>query len=81
MIRRSLFSAFLIVFTLASGFVAGRMSAAQPHMTAALQHLRQAKSSLERATPDKGGHRAKAMDLTIAAIAEVEQGIAFDRRH
>ena len=30
---------------------------------------------------DKGGHRAKAVQYVNAAIAEVDRGIAFDRRH
>ena len=40
-----------------------------------------AKSELQRATADKGGHRVKAIGLVNSAIAEVNAGIAFDRRH
>ena len=50
-------------------------------MHAALTHLRSAKAELEAATPDKGGHRAKAIALCNDTIAEVERGIVFDRRH
>ncbi len=39
----------------------------QPHVRAALEHLRAARESLERADPDKGGHRVKAIDLAHAA--------------
>ncbi len=53
----------------------------QPHMRAALGHLRAAKRSLEEATADKGGHRVKAMELVDAAIRQVEEGIAYDNRH
>lgn len=53
----------------------------QPKMRAALDSLRDAKRSLEQATPDKGGHRAKAIELTKAAIEQVEAGIKFDNRH
>jgi uncharacterized membrane protein YgcG len=53
----------------------------QPHMHAALEHLRAAKQSLERADPDKGGHRVKAMELVDAAIRHVEQGIEFANNH
>ena len=48
----------------------------QPHMRAALDHLRNAKTKLEKATADKGGHRAKAIDLINQAIAEANLGIA-----
>jgi hypothetical protein len=48
----------------------------QPHMRAALNFLQNAKNSLERATNDKGGHRAKALDLVNHAIDEVNAGIA-----
>ena len=62
--------------------IPGKGSAAdQPHMQAALDHLRAAKNELEKATTDKGGHRAKALTLTRDAIVQVEEGIKFDRRH
>jgi hypothetical protein len=47
----------------------------QPHMQAALDHLRQAKSNLERATADKGGYRVKAIDEVNQAIDETKKGI------
>ena len=47
----------------------------QPHMTAALAALESAKNNLERATSDKGGHRAKALDSVKDAISEVKKGI------
>jgi type II secretory pathway component PulM len=50
----------------------------QPHMRAALVNLRSAKAQLEKAEPDKGGHRMKAMDLTQQAIDEVQKGIDAD---
>lgn len=53
----------------------------QPHMQAARSHLQTAKAALQRATPDKGGHRVNAIRLVNSAIAEVNAGIAFDRRH
>jgi uncharacterized iron-regulated protein len=48
----------------------------QPHMQAALAHLTDARNDLVNATADKGGHRAKALDLVNKAIAEVNLGIA-----
>ena len=53
----------------------------QPHMKAALDDLKQARSFLNKATPDKGGHRAKAIDLTVNAMTAVKQGIEWDRTH
>ena len=53
----------------------------QPNMRAALDSLRSGLASLERATPDKGGHRVKAISLTKQAIEQVEAGIKFDNRH
>ena len=51
----------------------------QPNMQAAKNHLQDALNNLQRATADKGGHRARAIDLTREAIAEVNKGIGFDR--
>ncbi len=53
----------------------------QPHMKAALVNLEQALGALNRATADKGGHRAKAIELTTAAIAETRKGMAFDNKN
>ncbi len=47
----------------------------QPHMQAALDHLRQAKTNLERASSDKGGYRKKAIDEVNDAIDETKKGI------
>ncbi len=51
----------------------------QPHMQAALAHLREARASLQRAIPNKGGHRERAIDLVNRAIAEVEAGERYAR--
>jgi hypothetical protein len=56
-------------------------AADQPHMQAALDSLRTAQRELHEATSDKGGHRVKAERLVSDAIAEVEKGINFDRKH
>lgn len=47
----------------------------QPHMEAALDKLREARSNLERATSDKGGYRKKAIDEVNNAIDETKKGI------
>jgi hypothetical protein len=49
----------------------------QPHMQAALNYLTTAKSNLDSATADKGGHRKKAIEYVEAAIDEVQKGISF----
>jgi len=79
--RSRIVVALLLCAVLVSGFLMGRASADQPHMQAALDHLRAAKGELEKAEADKGGHRAKAIALVNDAIAQVEKGINFDRRH
>jgi hypothetical protein len=35
----------------------------------------------EKATPNKGGHRQKAIDLTKQAESQVEQGIQYYDQH
>ena len=47
----------------------------QPHMQRALELLRDAKSNLEAATSDKGGHRVRAIGFVNTAIDEVRKGI------
>ena len=51
----------------------------QPHMDAALNFLRAARSDLDQANPDKGGHRANAIKLVDQAIDEVKAGIDAGR--
>jgi hypothetical protein len=80
MIRRSLLPFVLLTLVLMGGFVAGRASAAQPHMNAALDHLKLARRELNAALADKGGHREKAIALVKDAITEVEAGIEVGRR-
>ena len=48
----------------------------QPHMQRALDHLQAARSELESAARDKGGHRVNAVRLVNEAIDEVNRGIA-----
>ncbi|HEV3134206.1 MAG TPA: hypothetical protein VG348_05775 [Acidimicrobiia bacterium] len=78
--RRVLCVLALSVLLLA-GLVAGRASADQPHMVAAREHLRLAKAELDAAVPDKGGHRVRAIERVIEAIAEVDRGIEYERTH
>lgn len=78
------FSTFVLAGALsvmAIGQFMPEAGAEQPHMKAALELLEKAQNQLEKATADKGGHRQKAMDHVKAAMAEVKQGIAFDKSH
>ena len=53
--------------------------AGQPNMDAALGHLRAARAALVRATPNKAGHRERAIELVDRAIVQVEEGKAAAR--
>lgn len=55
--------------------------AAQKYMESAISKLEDAKSDLDKASRDKGGHRAKAVKLIDEAISEVRKGIEYDRTH
>jgi hypothetical protein len=49
----------------------------QPNMRNALASLEDARRYLQNAAQNKGGHRARALDLTSQAIGEVRAGIRF----
>ncbi|MEW6767073.1 MAG: hypothetical protein AB1342_03485 [Pseudomonadota bacterium] len=71
-----------IRLALLSGVIATSMGigyaiGAQPHMGEALAFLQSARGELQAATPNKGGHRERALALIDNAIAEVRAGIAF----
>jgi len=53
----------------------------QPRMQAARADLQSARAQLRNASTDKGGHRKRALEQVDAALAEVNAGINFDRRH
>lgn len=57
----------------------GQMARHEPHMSAAYGHLEQAKAELERAAPNKGGHRERAMELVDQAMQEVMRGEDYDQ--
>lgn len=73
--------ASLFAVSLGTNLVTPASAEVQPKMRDALESLRSAKASLEEAARDKGGHRAKALELTKAAIQQVEAGMQFDNRH
>lgn len=59
-----------------ASFGIGYAIAAQPHMHNALDLLQSARSQLNQATWNKGGHRARAIELVDRAIVQVRAGIA-----
>ena len=63
----------IIATSMGVGYAVG----AQPHMAESLAFLQSARGELQAATPNKGGHRERAMALIDNAIAEVRAGIAF----
>lgn len=78
--RRSTVIAVAVAFVL-GGFTQRAFAEKQPKMEEALVHLRYALAALKEASHDKGGHRAKAVELTTQAIDEVNKGIHFDDKH
>jgi hypothetical protein len=78
-IKRMKFTHLLAAAALAAS--SASCFADQPNMQAALAALQQARDSLQNATADKGGHRARAIKTVNQAIAEVKAGIEYDRTH
>lgn len=76
MSRRLVLGSFLTLLAFAAVSYAQ-----QPHMNAARTDLQQARAQLNAATHNKGGHRMKAIGYINSAIAEVNAGARFDRRH
>ena len=53
----------------------------EPHMAAALEHLRQAEEELEKTSNNHGPARDQAMALTKQAQNKVAEGIAYYDQH
>jgi hypothetical protein len=53
----------------------------QGNMERAVSALYAALGSLRESTPNKGGHRERAMELVSQAISEVQAGIEFADEH
>lgn len=53
----------------------------QPNMQEAKVHLQAAVNNLQKASPDKGGHRTKALSQARQALNETQKGIEYDRRN
>jgi len=74
-LRRKFWVVLVIIGMIFLGFGVGQAMAKQPNMNAALVSLNSAKSSLEKASADKAGHRARAITKVKEAIIEVKAGI------
>jgi hypothetical protein len=74
-------TSFALASALAVSFIPAVGADPQPKMRDALDHLQNAERTLQNAAHDKGGHRAKALELTQAAIGQVKAGIKFDNRN
>jgi hypothetical protein len=61
----------------ATALMSESVAAAEPNMENALRSLEAAHDWLQRATPNKGGHRERALRLVEQAINEVRAGMAF----
>ncbi len=79
--RRIFFSIAFFLLIFAVGFIGGCATGGQPTMQAALDQLQQARSELEAANSDKGGHRVAAISLVDQAIDQVREGIRFANEH
>ncbi len=53
----------------------------EPHMSAALQHLRQAEEELEKTSNNHGPYRDQAMQLTKQAESKVMYGMQYYDQH
>ena len=71
----------LSVYSLGRPAQTHEMSVHEPHMSAAMGHLEQAKAELEKSAPNKGGHREKAIQLVNEAMQQVQQGEAYFEQH
>jgi hypothetical protein len=67
----------LLGAAIAASMGIGYAIGAQPHMTKSLGLLQSARGELAAATPNKGGHRERALGLIDQAITEVRAGITF----
>jgi hypothetical protein len=70
---RNIMLGTIIAASMGIGYAIG----AQPHMTETISLLQSARAELGQATPNKGGHRERALGLIDQAISEVRAGIAF----
>jgi hypothetical protein len=77
MVRFVSFNRLILGVAVASGLAIGYAVGAQPHMEATIGLLQNARAELASATPNKGGHRERALTLIDQAINQVREGIRF----
>lgn len=77
--RKTILGVFLVI--VGSAIAAQAVTPDQPFMEAARADLQTAKSELQAALHNKGGHRATAAGLVNQAISEVNKGISFARHN
>jgi hypothetical protein len=75
------FNRLLLGIAVTSSLGIGYAIGAQPHMDATLALLQNARSELTAATPNKGGHRERALALIDQTIEQVREGITFAATH
>lgn len=75
------FNRLLLGIAVTSSLGIGYAIGAQPHMEATIALLQNARAELSAATPNKGGHRERALALIDQTIAQVREGITFAATH
>ena len=75
------FVVMIVALCLITGFAAGVWAERQPHMRAAIEHLRAARAELEVASHDKGGYKRAALKAIDQAIEHVREGIKYANTH
>jgi hypothetical protein len=76
-VRRFSVQPWLLGVAIAASMGVGYAIGAQPHMNESIAFLQSARGELVASTPNKGGHRERAIGLIDQAIGEVRAGIAF----
>jgi hypothetical protein len=71
----------LSIYSLGRPAQTHEMAEHEPHMSAALGHLQEARAELEKAASNKGGHKEKALQLVDEAIQQVRQGEVYYEQH
>ncbi len=61
--------------------VAQQKTERHPHLHAAMRALRHAATQLEKAPPEFGGHRAKAIELIKQAEQQLQEALAYAKEH
>jgi hypothetical protein len=71
----------LSIYSLGRPAQTHEMAEHEPHMSAALGHLQEARAELDKAASNKGGHKEKALQLVDEAIQQVRQGEVYYEQH